>query len=309
MSSIKNKSNIQGLAICLILINNLWATGIDWSVNRGSADYAELQIAHGVMSQARANSGVALVDPMENIATLSVDSTRGGHLVASRYLSSDDFAFEFQNISWYQDSKWGVHARFGQYEDLDGLDDEARSTAGFGAQIHDFALSYSDQYQDVHFGVNTHFLNSKIATASSQALYLDVGLWSTLLPQVDYGLIVGNLGRGSAYDNREITLPLYLQTGFAYALPLIPVFQSQVFADYQYQNDRGASYILGGKMAYQQFIAVHSAIPIYREDEELQYYPKSAGLEVIFENLIVNYAFQSIDELGASHHMGLEIKF
>jgi len=209
--------------------------------------------------------------------------------------------------------QWGVSARSlsmdPQVERTIFLPDGTGQT--FDAGDMSFGLSYAKFFTDkFSSGTTGHFVHSGLADKSVNTFSIDfgliyrIGLWGMRL-----GMLIQSLGSKVDYDDRESKMP----TVFKVALAATPysrgVNSLQGVFEFTHPSDNQERLNLGGEYTFNQFFFLRGGYIFNADSESL-----TAGLGFRIDtsqtsDLVLDYAWNDMDFLGAVHRISLGFSY
>jgi hypothetical protein len=207
----------------------------------GGAGFKLLKLDATPASLAHSGSGVARAgfDPILNPAT---DTIGFSTLAAGYGATFQKFEGSLQQAAWTlpdDDWTWNALARFEGFENLQGRDDEGRSTGTYSASSWaiDAGLSLPVLVDGLRVGATLGTGMDMVANASSWAGWLSLGAtYRTAQSPWSAGLSVRNIGMGTTSGNHGTNLPLTIQIGGAWhqalgTWTLVPMADLKMVAD------------------------------------------------------------------------------
>lgn len=227
-----------------VLASLLSAATVDASwfdLPAGGSGFKLLKLDATPASLARSGAGVALgsIDPILNPAT---DSIRHSTLAAGYGATFQKFEGSLQQAAWALpdgDWAWNALARFEGFENLQGRDEEDRSTGTYSASSWaiDAGLSLPLLVDGLRAGATIGTGMDMVANASSWAGWLSLGAtYRTAGSPWSAGLSVRNIGMGTTSGDHSENLPLTIQFGGAWhqilgSWTLVPMADIKMVAD------------------------------------------------------------------------------
>ena len=226
------------------------------------------------------------------------------------------------NISYGQKFKnsgyIGGGIRFINYGSFEKFDEQSNPLGTFSANEIALSIGYSNVYNsNIHYGVNAKFIYSGIDEFSSTALALDLGVLYTIpVSQWNFGISLMNAGvQLSEYNATKENLPLELRFGVSKKLEHLPLrvhFElDDLTADQDNFFDRFKNLSVGGEFDFSDNVRFRIGYNNNQRQDlktgsSLGIAGFSAGLGMkILDNYSVDYAFNSMGKVGATHRIDL----
>jgi hypothetical protein len=238
------KPSLRLLSGVVVLPALIAAPGADASwfdLPDGGSGFKLLKLDATPASLARSGAGVALAgfDPALNSATDSLDHSS---LAAGYGATFQKFDGSLQQAAWTLpggDWTWSALARFEGFENLQGRDEEDRSTGTYSASSWalDAGLSLPGPTEGLRVGATIGTGMDMVANASSWAGWLSLGAtYRTEGSPWSAGLSIRNIGMGTTSGNHGENLPLTIQMGGAWhqvagSWTLVPMADLKMVAD------------------------------------------------------------------------------
>lgn len=197
--------------------------------------------------------------------------------------------------------------------DFEGRSADGAPTGSFGAADMLFNLNFSKSFDGFSAGVNAKYISSAIESERASALAFDAGV---VLGGGEYSkypgklaIVVRNIGTGLKYMDKKENLPLSVAAAFS-----IPMSNAVTAAfnvsDSVYENifevGFGVGLNVGGLLQLNGGISrelgagkASDALPC----------KVNAGVGVKIYNLILNYGFSPMGELGNTQRLSVTLKF
>ncbi|OGS11421.1 MAG: hypothetical protein A2386_04870 [Elusimicrobia bacterium RIFOXYB1_FULL_48_9] len=185
------------------------------------------------------------------------------------------------------------------YGDTPGYDNNLKPYSLSSSYETDLVLSYARKFgagEDSMLGINTKFVNKKLAYFTHEPITMDLGgIWK--LPFLSEGLSLGLV-----YKNAGSTQPQSLVTGFGYHNEGYNDLSVNVNADAT--SNSMPSYSAGISIAPAHFLRMRAG---WRETVNKYESGLRVGLGVEVGNFSVDYALLPYDGVLALHHIGIDI--
>jgi hypothetical protein len=189
--------------------------------------------------------------------------------------------------------------------------------------MHDIAVGITCgiPYKDMIFGITGKVLQEMIYTERCNGFAVDAGLIKKdLIPNLDLGLSLHNLGRSDLYLVHNVPLPSLFRAGLSYSrkiggrnmVTLLADFQKQIFIssfDYSDTTDVNEKLIttfpLGAEFNYKDFLFLRAGAAL---NDPVQLF--GTGFNIRFSRYSFDYSFCYYrEELGHPHIAGLTFHF
>ncbi len=223
---------------------------------------------------------------------------------------------ELPDIGWV--SAGVVYLNYGSMDRTDKFGNDLGGT--FGASDLAFSVGYGNKAGDLSYGAAVKLIYSNIDDYSSAGLALDAGV-SYLIPDQQMVLAVGILHAGtqiSAFNETKEDLPLDVRIGAGKKLEHLPL---TIMLNFHKLNedtdsffDRFTNYSVGGEFDLSE--SLRARIGYYNEGRrewkignsaKLAGFSAGFGLDVA--SFVVDYAWNSMGEIGAMHRFSLGTTF
>ena len=158
-------------------------------------------------------------------------------------------------------------------------------------------------WSDWQIGVQAKYLYEKYYLYSADGVALDIGLRkSNLLPGLNWGLAIHNMGKMSTLKETATPLPLLFKTGFNYTLPAKLLDGPVLLAtDLSYVRDGVTTLHLGGEWGMTDYADLRVGYVLGRESQSI-----SGGFGIAYGIFNFAYAFIPFNyDLGNSHRFSL----
>jgi hypothetical protein len=223
---------------------------------------------------------------------------------------------QWDELGWF--SAGIVYLDYGSMEETDKFGD--RTGNEFGASDLAFSLGYGNAAGDLHYGVALKIIHSSIEEYGSTALAADAGV-SYLFPEQQLVIAAGVQNAGaqvSAFGAVDESLPLDVRIGIGKKLEHLPL---NIMLNFHKLNesadqffDRFSNFSLGGEFDLSD--ALKARIGYYNEmRRELKIGSTaklagfSGGFGLRISNYVLDYAYNSLGEIGAMHRFSLGTTF
>jgi hypothetical protein len=223
---------------------------------------------------------------------------------------------ELPDIGWV--SAGVVYLNYGSMERTDKFGNQLGGT--FGASDLAFSVGYGNKAGELSYGAALKLIYSYIDDYSSAGLAVDAGV-SYYLPGEQMVLAAGILHAGtqlSAFNTVKEDLPLDIRIGVGKKLEHLPLTVMLNFHKLNEESDsffdRFANYSVGGEFDLSE--SLRARVGYYNEGRRewkignsAKLAGFSAGFGLNVANFIVDYAWNSMGEIGAMHRFSLGTTF
>lgn len=279
---------------------------MDWTLNKGSADFHILHSYQGIASAAlgTANaSGQSLSDLAAK--PLSIDTNQGIGIALSRQYLPSQIGGRLDLASFnYQ----GKHSRSAlvlgnqNFNALQGFDEYGRSTGDFSAGSFSLGLEHQRSWGNWNLAGRMSWLNQHIQAYHSQALLLDGALlWQRSEWRLGAQLL--HAGWASPFRNSDPYLPLEASLGSAWTRTWNPLIHTQILADLRYRNDEGYALPLGLEFNLGSYLSLRGGCEFKKDPSP------TGGLGLHYNGFNLDYAIQGRGVLGLEQRFGLSKAF
>jgi hypothetical protein len=197
----------------------------------------------------------------------------------------------------------GVGIQYLSYGSISGTDSSGNTTGDFTPSDMVGTLSYARHFSSigVSLGVNAKYLSSKIKNNAS-AFAVDLGAVYPLMPAINVGAVVQNIGTKMKYYQEEDALPLTVKLGsemyllpgwlisFDINAPIDNAVTPAIGTEYRYQIN--AKSLLIGRTGYNSKAKDTGGLNGI-----------SGGLGFVYRQICVDYAFVPYGDLGDTHRI------
>lgn len=170
------------------------------------------------------------------------------------------------------------------------------------------ALSYARIFKEYwQVGLSLKYLFEKYYLENAPGWAIDLGVMKKdLLPNLDWGFSLQNVGRMSQLREVRTPLPLMIRNGFAYHYMIKKINRTIILSnDLQYIHNETFYFRLGGDLALHDYLHVRLGWINGADDHHFTF-----GLGLNYASYHFDYAFVSFDEaFGHSHRFSLGIHF
>jgi hypothetical protein len=228
------------------------------------------------------------------------------------------YAQQYKKIGWF-----GVGVKFFDYGTFDYTDENGISNGStFSANDLMLSVGYSNMlYNTINYGVTLKYIHSKIATYSSSAMAVDIGLLY-LIPSdgLAFSLSANNLGSQlNSYISTRESLPLDIRLGFSKKLEHLPLKLSVSLANINVSRatfvERFKDFSIGGELSFSDNVAARIGYN-NQERQDLKLGTTlgiagfSAGLGIKFlDRYQIDYSLNSFGKVGSTHKFNLGYTF
>ena len=208
--------------------------------------------------------------------------------------------------------KFASSLQYINYGDFEERDESGNKLGNFNPSDLAFTIAYGNRFnENLTYGIGLKLIYSNIADNSSLGIAGDLGL-QYLLPQNgwSFGLSVLNIGNQLTYYN-EVSedLPTSIQLGATKTLERMPL---QIFFAFTRLNDddRFKFFNIGAEFTLSKIIQLRFGYDnIKREEYKVASSSGlggfSFGIGIDVKGYDVDYAFNSIGDIGAMHRIGV----
>ncbi len=183
-------------------------------------------------------------------------------------------------------------------EEPDGVVDALNFYSAFG---------YARAFGDWRLGIGVKYLYEKYFLHAASGWAVDLGVQKeNILPDLDWGLTVQNMGQMSPLDRVATPLPLLIRTGLGYTLGY-ELFDGNPLAslDLEYIKDGTTAVRLGVELPVISLFSIRAGYYIGSE-----YTQWTAGLGLNIQSFRFDYAIAPYPyDLGISHTLSVGLKF
>jgi hypothetical protein len=151
-------------------------------------------------------------------------------------------------------------------------------------------------------GLNLKTFNSRLAEFRSRGFAVDLGLQSQLNPRVSFGVALMDVGAQEAYDQVADPLPTLFRLGVKGVVIKDEETTLQVAAqlDRPWATNGPITLAVGAEYWYRDMVAFRSG---WRFGEDLG--PFSLGLGFKYQGFNLDYAYNSLGDLGQTHRFSV----
>jgi len=220
----------------------------------------------------------------------------------------------FEYIAYKGKTKYNIN--YGSSIRLFSINDVERNLSGI--KIGDFTnknilinLNSSKKYKTFYFGFNLKYLSEKIYNKSFTSLLYDAGILFDLITDnenkfIRFGAAIVNVGTDKKYGAYSFSAPSKLKVACSYNTLL---FNKDLIMAFELQAERNTdlSKIIGFEYYFKPFIIIRTGININDDYSEFSNFNFGFGVKQKFG--IINYAFQSYNELGNTHTITFQIEY
>lgn len=201
----------------------------------------------------------------------------------------------------------GIGIQYLSYGSITGTDSTGLETGSFSPSDIALTLSCARNYLGFDLGASVKYISSRIKNSAS-AFALDLGAQYALDKKITLGAAVQNLGTAMKFRNDEVSLPLNVRIGGAYAVRSYWNVAVDVNAPVDYDPSLG--------LGTEYFYKINSEM---KAAGRLGYSTGSkdtgglngvaAGLGFRYLDYTFDYAFAPYGELGNTHRLSFGMKF
>jgi long-subunit fatty acid transport protein len=283
--------------------------------------YNFLNLGVDARSSALANSFVSVPNDVNSIfynpAGLTTIATSQASVGFFKYLldiNSGNAAYgqKYKDIGFV-----GAGIRYVNYGNFKKFDEQSNEIGTFGASDLALSLGFAKNINEkISYGVNVKFIYSNIDEFSSSAIAADLGmLYNAPLDKLSAGISLLNLGTQiSKYASTSEDLPLNLTLGASKALDYLPLTLSVAFGNLTQKEDkffdRFKNFTIGGEFVLNDYVNLRLGYNNQQRQDlktgsGLGLAGFSAGLGVKVNKYRLDYAFNSMGNIGATHRVNL----
>jgi len=191
-----------------------------------------------------------------------------------------------------------IPIRGGNTETPDGIIDAFNLVA---------ALSYARNYnEDWQAGVTVKYLFEKYYLTSAPGFAVDLGvLHKNTWENLDFGLVIQNLGKMSKLDKKATPLPLIIRSGLAWRIP--EFFDNKmIFApDLQWIEKEKLYFRFGAEYLLVDYLTLRAGIK--SGNDQLLW---TGGLGINYNSFHLDYAYAPFEfDLGSSSRISIGMEF
>lgn len=295
-----------------LLITLLVLSNILFAQSAGNSGLSFLKIGFGARNLAMSDLGV--------VGPVDVTAYNYNPALLSKMQSSQIF---IGHNAWIQDvssqmlgasfEMFGLPFAFGM-NTTNISDIEVRTRPGdveskFSAHYFFSSLSTGfNVYDKLSFGFTLKYLYENLYSDEAGGFGYDFGLhYSDIVPRLNFGLSLRNLGSIDKLRSEPTKLPTDLRAGFSYLLHSDEIESDlTLLAGYQKYTETSDTHIhLGAELFYKQLVALRMG---YMTGYEAKGF--TVGLGILWNDINFDYAFIPYEyDLGSSHTISLGYSF
>jgi len=310
------KSNfVKALVVAIVFVSN-----ISLAQQQNTYDFLNLNV--DARSSAMAGSFVSVDNDVNavfyNPAGLATLKGKQASIGFFKYLmdinaGNASYSQKYKDIGYF-----AAGVRYVNYGTFDKYDENYQSQGTFGASDLAISLGYANAYKEnLKYGANVKFIYSNIDEYSSVGLALDLGaLYMFPEQKLNFGLSVLNLGtQVKKYSSTTESLPLDIRFGMTKSLEHLPLTVNLGFARLAdtYDNffERFKNIIVGGEFTLNEYVLLRVGYnnverKNFKTGSSIGISGFSAGFGIIIgDNYKLDYAFNSLGNIGAAHRFNL----
>jgi hypothetical protein len=278
---------------------------------------------------ARSSSLAGSFVAMENDANLIFYNPAGISTITSPKASAGFFKYLLDinsgNVAYAQKYKdigyFGIGIRYINYGTFDKFDESFNNLGTFTGNDFALSLGYANKYKNIiNYGVNLKFIQSKYDEYSSTAIAADLGLFYSI-PNQSFNIGVSCLNLGAqlkSYIDTKEQLPLDVRFGISKKLEHLPLTLNIGFSklneDYDNFFNRFRNLIIGGEFVLSDYVDLRIGYNnANRQDlktgTSIGIAGFSAGLGIKIESYTLDYAFNSLGNVGGTHRINIGYSF
>jgi hypothetical protein len=166
-------------------------------------------------------------------------------------------------------------------------------------------LSYATTLRETwHLGLSLKYLFERYYLVDARGFAVDLGmLRRDLLPGLDLGLTLQNLGRMGKLEREHTPLPMMVRTGMAYRMPFLKNLLAA--AEIQHIMEETTHVRLGAEYRVYNVLSLRGGFISGMDNMSL-----TAGLSLNYRDYHFDYAFVPYDfDLGGSHRLTFGLHF
>ncbi len=306
MRTTQNTLFVAGLA--LFLGFGAAYAQIDWGLESGAASHGYITIASSPRTAAL--SGAGLADPAgTSDATwnpMAAAFARSALVQGSQTRLSERLGANYNNLNVIQPFR-NVHvlagANFLDVDDLDGRDEDGKSTGKFGSFAWGGRLGIASDSGAFVWGVQGMFNHFNLDNYDSRSALADAVLGDGVGP-VRFAAGAFHFGWVEEFATEKEYAPLTLQAGLSYKLSLPGVLAWTVHTDLRRQTDGPKEVLLGIESHYTKVLVLRMGL-----DATADELAPSGGVGLNLGPVEASYAYQSNKALKGNHVFGLGYRF
>lgn len=310
------KSNLfKAILFAIILASNL-------SLAQQQNTYDFLKLNVDARSSAMAGSFVSMDNDVNaifyNPAGLASIKNKQASVGFFKYLMDINAGNASYSQKYKELGYFGAGIRYMNYGTMDKYDENYQNQGTFGASDLALSLGYANSYKEnFKYGANAKFIYSNIDEYSSVGLALDLGAMYIFPEQkLNFGVSVLNLGtQVKKYISTREQLPLDIRIGMTKTLEHLPLTVNLGFAnlanDYDKFFERFKNIIVGGEFILNDYVLLRVGYnnverQNFKTGTSIGISGFSAGFGIKFaDNYKLDYAFNSLGNIGAAHRFNL----
>lgn len=331
-----------GLLACL-----WWLPFVLWAQNGGSHTFSFLQLSPSPYTTALGGIQPAFggTDPataLQNPALLNAQMH--GHLSLNTMVYYANINTGYVCYAHHFDSlaTFGIGMQYINYGTMDETDVFGQTIGTFDGGEYAFYLSAAKNWGRFSIGTSLQLIASNLAEFSSIGIAADVGLaYSDTASRFQMGLTLQNMGAQlSTYNGTTESLPFDIQFGISKSLRYLPlrfyITAHRLYTwDIRYDDPNASTtnifgtddtdkshfadilfrhFVFGGELSLGKALALRVGYNFLRKQElglsgqrSLAGFSFGAGIRI--KRLEVNYGMAAFHPIGASHHIGLNVRF
>ncbi|RMH57046.1 MAG: hypothetical protein D6679_07945 [Candidatus Hydrogenedentota bacterium] len=195
-----------------------------------------------------------------------------------------------------------IYTSFGRITARDATGFELGRKQAYSAAV---LATISAKYNE-HFSAAVTFkgIGERIADVYGTGIAFDGGIYfrNVLIPNLDFGASVQNIGPGLTFDKESTPLTLIYGGGFSYRPPRIPL---RISLDFQKPRDEKTSAMLGAEWDVRNLLYLRGG---WRERSGARSH-FSAGMGIRVNNVVLDYSYVRSEFLGNTHSIALRYEF
>ncbi len=169
------------------------------------------------------------------------------------------------------------------------------------------AFGYARKISDWRVGIGVKYLYEKYFLHAASGWAVDLGVQKEhILPQLDWGVTIQNMGKMSPLDRVATQLPLLVRTGLAYTFGYQVLGGNPLASmDFEYVREGLTAVRLGVEFPFLSMMAVRAGYYLGSE-----YGQWTAGLGMNIQSFRFDYALAPYPyDLGVSHTLSVGLEF
>lgn len=301
---------MRKIFICICLFTSSLFAGKYWNADPGSVTMKFLASEVSPRSASLAGAGVAmsgsLLDASRN--PLALASLQNPSVGVSQVIYSKAIDARLNSILWgnpFQSFNMLAGLEFLNYGDIEGRDEEGFKTGNYGASAWGAQLAFSNKKEAFHWALSYKLASQNIEDYTAYAFLGDFGLSLDLNSYFSLGSLIRNLGYVTSYRSHSEALPLSLQAGLAFHMPIGSIFELKLYSDLYRRADSKAEVFFASELIYKNTLSLRGGYALKKDTKN----GINAGLGLKFDVFSVDYAFQANPNLDGNHLLSIILSF